>query len=123
MDIDGFIPMEKPPLEWIDKIFVLMSEYFGDKWIDRVTGRLDIHKLMWQTGLTGLNRDEIKSGLFVSRNLARNNQLPPNVIEFYHYAKGIRKPPKPVPKNEYPINMSLAENSIKEIKQILRMSA
>lgn len=115
--------IEAIPMEWVDKVFALLDEYFGQSWSYLIKDKEHQMKLQWQHGLMGLNREEIKSGLFVARNMARNKQLPPNVIEFYHYSKGLRQPPRPLSRLSFQQNQDISVNSIKNIKEILRKTA
>lgn len=113
--------MEKIPKEWVDRLFELMTEYFQERWTDQFKGRdLDSYKLLWQNGLMGLNKEEIKSGLFVARSIARTNELPLTVIDFFHYSKGIKQPPRVIKKEETFRNTQLAKESIATLKQITK---
>ncbi len=87
----------KLPMIWVDRIFSRFDDIFGEKFTRKFSKAeyRDLEKMQWASGLYGLNGDQIKSVL----NLCLNNQIkePPNVIEFYHYAKRWREPaPTPV---------------------------
>jgi hypothetical protein len=112
--------MDKVPMEWVDKIFDYMGAFFGKEWTNplEIKGRLDIVKTQWQTGLVGLNKEEIKKGLAITRCMAKNKQLPPNIIEFYFYSKGLRMPPQPSKKIDIPVNRELAKNSIAALRRL-----
>ncbi|HEX4373880.1 MAG TPA: hypothetical protein VHZ50_11310 [Puia sp.] len=109
-------------MEWIDKIFDLMQDFFEEEWSKSFKYKEDmsISKTVWQNGLLGLTKDEIKQALLISRNLARNKQSPPNVIEFYHYGKGLRLPPKPPKRDAFIPNPQIAKSSIDTMKMKLR---
>lgn len=115
--------METIPIEWIEKIFAIMEDWFNTKWTDMFDhpGRKVVAMTIWQNGLAGLTHDEIRQGLKLVKGLANNNQWPPTVIEFYHYCKGIRKPHIPSNTNPFPMNKELAKSSIATIKQTLGM--
>lgn len=85
----------KLPTEWIDRIFQRLIEIYGVKFTVKFShpDKVDIEKARWRAGLYGLNSQEIKKVL----NLCLNNEIkePPNVIEFFHYAKNYKTPPPP----------------------------
>jgi len=113
--------MEKIPKEWLDKLFGLMAEYFEDRWTDQYKEpMLESYKLLWQNGLMGLEKEDIKHGLYVARSMAREGQLPPNVIEFFHYSKRLRHPPRVLKKSDSFQNSLLAKSSIQKMKQITK---
>jgi hypothetical protein len=77
------------PKDWLDRIFDLMSEFFGDRWDDQFKDKymINLHKMLWFNSLYGLSYDKIKHALKVCRELSKNkNSKPPNHIKFYHYA-------------------------------------
>lgn len=87
--------MEKIPTEWVDRIFNCMTEFYGKRWEKNFTTTYseDFLKTIWWNGLTGLTYDQIKGALILCKRAAQelyNN--PPNVIEFYLYAKGTNRP-------------------------------
>ncbi len=106
--------MDKVEMEWVEKIFDYMNNFFKEAWDKNFkTARdLDIAKQIWQTGLTGLNKEEIKKGLAIARGMATNKLPPPNVIEFYHFCKGIRLPSKPKKEENFPRDSVLAKRSL-----------
>lgn len=87
----------KLPADWIDRIFLRLTEIYGEKFTRQWTkpDYMDLAKLQWQSGLYGLTSDEIKKVL----NLCLNGfiQTPPNQIEFYHYGKNYKIPKTPAP--------------------------
>lgn len=88
-------PAEKTPMEWIDKLFDCMSQFYGNRWDSRYDKFMPISlaKTLWQSGLTGLTYDEIKHGLVLLNRAAQDpKSIPPIHLEFYRYAKGIAKP-------------------------------
>lgn len=82
----------KLPIEWIDRIFKRLTEIYGSQVTARFSKSfyIDIEKTRWQAGLYGVTADEIKHVL----NLCQSGMIKelPNVIEFYHYCKGMKKP-------------------------------
>jgi hypothetical protein len=111
--------MEEIPMEWVDKIFDIMAGFFMDAWTKGLEspGRLDIMKSIWRTGLYGLSKEDIRLGLSISKKMAANQQQPPNVIEFYHYSKGVRFPPPAQKREERFYNRELARKSLDEMKR------
>ena len=107
------------PIEWVDKIFDYMESFFKEKWSAN-SNKIGLAKVQWQSGLSGLNKDEIKKGLSISKRMALNDQNPPNVLEFYHYSKGLRLPPLAPSKSEIPLNIELAKSSISIIRKQIR---
>lgn len=110
--------MDQIPMEWIDRIFEIMNEHFGERWTQSFNfpNDIDRYKTLWKNGLTGLTKDEIRRGLLLSNRMAKNNQLPPHVIEFFHYSKGTRVPPNPPKVIKFHPNRVLADNSINVMK-------
>lgn len=82
--------MDKPPMEWIDKLFTCMTEFYGDRWTKKFDSGhpVDLYKAIWQSALTGLVYDEIRCVLVLlkqsSKSYASN---PPTQLEFYRSAK------------------------------------
>jgi hypothetical protein len=88
--IDG-----KPPMEWVDKLFNCMELFYGKRWLSQFREKTPIrfYKQMWQSALTGLNYDEIRNTLVLLKRIAQNPaSLPPNQLDFFFYARGIKKP-------------------------------
>ncbi len=87
--------MEKPPMEWIDKLFICMEQFYGTRWtkqFNKITPE-DLFKTIWQTGLQGLTYEQIKRALVYLKRAAESNySLPPHHLEFFRYAKGTEKP-------------------------------
>lgn len=86
--------MEKPPMDWIDKIFDILQSFFGDSWTsqykdDHVKNLL---KGQWQSALTGLSREQIKTGLNFSKSMAFGGQNRPTVSNFSSIAKASQRP-------------------------------
>lgn len=87
--------MQEIPMDWIDKIFNCMTQFYGDRWTSQFnSGRpIDIQKKIWQSGLMGLDYDSIRNALILCRDASKFVQnLPPHVMEFYTYAKNMSKP-------------------------------
>lgn len=109
------------PMNWIDRIFDIMSELYKEKW-DNWQGAektKSMYKTIWSHGLHGLTPDEIKNAILILRN-AHYIKAPPLATEFFDYAKGKQKlefrPYEPPLK----INTELARRSIDQIKSMLR---
>lgn len=82
----------KLPIAWIDRIFARLTDIYGERFTGKFSKPeyMDMEKLRWSGGLYGLNGDQIKNVL----NLCLNNKIkePPNVVEFFHYAKEWKAP-------------------------------
>ena len=87
--------MEKPDMEWIDKIFNCLKEFYGERWtkrFDRWTPE-DLVKTIWQSALTGLTYDEIRGALVLLKQSAKTpGAQPPHHLEFFRFAKGTSHP-------------------------------
>ncbi len=84
--------MEQLPENWIEKIFDLLQEFYGERWASIFRNDLDIvlTKKMWFNGLNGLSYKEIKHGLAVAKKYSSNKFCnPPNLIKFYYFSKKI----------------------------------
>ncbi len=82
--------MEKPPMEWIDKLFNCMSEFYGERWTKNFTKPEyeSLAKTMWQSALQGLTYEEIKNTLVLLKRAAQHHSaMPPLHMEFFLYAK------------------------------------
>lgn len=104
---------------WIERIFARLTEIYGERFTCRYSQPQDMErvKLQWRAGLYGLSVDEIKKVL----NMCLNNIIkdPPNMIDFFHYARSYKVPMEPKP----PIpsgDPEVAKHFIKEIKDKLK---
>jgi hypothetical protein len=81
---------EKLPIEWVERIFVRLTEIYGERWtrLLKLPSSANMLKTMWSTALSGVSSEEIKRAL--NRCQAFPHEGPPTQIEFYHYAKGAR---------------------------------
>lgn len=82
--------MNPIPEEWIDKLFLCMTQFFGDRWYDQFKRKNDekFYKEIWKNGLCGLSYDEIKNTLLKYKKFAENgNCIPPYVTEFFSVAR------------------------------------
>ena len=78
------------PMEWIDKLFTCMAQFYGERWTKPLekAHMMDFHKTIWQSGLSGLNYEQIKAQLIrYKRHAQDTNAIPPVVMDFYHCAK------------------------------------
>ncbi len=87
--------MDRPPMEWIDKLFDCMSQFYGKRW-DSMFDRfmpVDLAKTLWQSALVGCTYDEIKRALVLLKRASQDPATkPPIHLEFYRYAKGTGTP-------------------------------
>jgi hypothetical protein len=81
---------EKLPIEWVERIFVRLAEIYGVLWTRLLLSpnQIEFLKSTWCAALSGLTAPEIQKAL--TRCQAFPHEMPPNQIEFYHYAKGVR---------------------------------
>lgn len=114
--------MEPIPTEWIDRIFEILADMFKNRWTDgqEKPERLQLLKTMWKNGLIGLDKDDIRKGLRICKDIAKNDLSPPNVLEFFHYSKGYRFPYIPPKSSTHTRNIELATQHIKQIKAHLK---
>ena len=85
--------MEKPPMEWIDKLFNCMETFYGERWTKRYQGIESLAKTVWQSALQGLTHEEIKRALVrFKREAEKLSSLPPGYMELFCYAKGKIEP-------------------------------
>jgi hypothetical protein len=85
----------KPPMEWVDKLFNCMELFYGTRWLSQFREKTPIqfYKQMWQSALTGLTYDEIRNTLVLLKRTAQNPaSSPPNQLDFFFFARGIKKP-------------------------------
>jgi hypothetical protein len=82
--------MEKPPMDWIDKLFDCMHQFYGKRW-DKQFDRfmpIALLKTIWQSSLQGCTYDEIRHTLLLQKRASINPWgIPPNHLEFYRLAK------------------------------------
>lgn len=86
--------MEKPSMESIEKLFNCMEEFYQERWTKTYDRWFPIHlaKTVWQSGLQGLNHEEIRGVLVLLKQAAKDPMAkPPNHLEFYNFAKGTAK--------------------------------
>lgn len=85
----------KPEMEWIDKLFNCMKEFYGERWTKQFDKSQpeDLVKTIWQSALYGCNYEEIRAVLILLKRAAMNpSAKPPHHLEFWTYAKGYSKP-------------------------------
>jgi hypothetical protein len=85
--------MEKIPMEWVEKLFVCMEQFYGKKW-STMLGKIPVEswKVIWQSGLTGLDYDTIKRTLVHYKQDSKKfpTSFPPHQMDFFHKAKNLR---------------------------------
>jgi hypothetical protein len=116
--------MEKPPMEWIDRLFNCMMEFYGERWSKSFTKKEyeSLAKIIWQSALQGLTYEEIRDTLVLFKRRAREaKSLPPTHIQFFCTAKGSNKrntegTKKPEPAAERKSDPDVARRAISEIR-------
>lgn len=117
--------MDKPDMEWIDKLFNCMAEFYVERWTKQFTKSTpeDLVKVIWQSALTGCSYDEIRGVLVLLRQAAKNNAaIPPHHLEFWAYAKGYRTPVIIYPSRAFKSDPKVARTFLDEIKSKLQRS-
>lgn len=86
------LPMEKLPMEWVDKLFMCMNSFYGARWSDQFKDNENLVKALWQSGLTGLSYDEIKETLLYYKWIAAKfpSEKPPHQMEFFRSARSTK---------------------------------
>lgn len=82
--------MDKIPMDWIDKLFLCMEQFYGEKWYKMLgTIKPELWKSMWQSALTGLDYNTIKKTLkyYQWESKKHPGYFPPHHLDFYHKAK------------------------------------
>lgn len=72
-----------------------MGEWYGDRWNRPIANELtrSFIKTTWKSGLVGLSHAEIKGALMLCKRHAQQPGVwPPHIMEFFHFAKGVREP-------------------------------
>lgn len=118
--------MEAVPIEWIDKLFSCMSEFYGERW-ERLFNKPHLesmYKTIWKNGLYGLNYEQIKHALVLCKKVSVNpSSLPPHVTEFYQWARRVELPPMTYinKKDDYKCDPAIQSQAMSEIRQKLGM--
>lgn len=116
--------MEPISMEWIDKIFKCLDEFYGDRWRVNFKKPSDesFHKTIWKNGLMGLSYAQIKNTLVLCKRHSMSQYAkPPHVMEFFKYAIGDTQPPIIYDKNPNERgNPEVARKFINEIKEKTR---
>jgi hypothetical protein len=87
--------MTKTSMEWIDKIFICMDEFYQERWRTQFNKQHPepLAKMLWQSALYGCEYEEIKSALVLCKYAAKHpSAIPPHQLEFFRYVKGNSKP-------------------------------
>lgn len=113
--------MEKLRKDWVERIFERLECVYKERWRERVSeSAKELMIMQWSSGLAGLSANEIKRGIALCECYPYD--APPTVIEFYHYAKGCRRP-APIKPPHYinPARKEVAMGYMNEIKSKLGM--
>lgn len=118
--------MDKPDMEWIDKLFNCMQEFYGERWTRQFNKTMpdSLYKTVWQSALQGCDYNEIRGALVLLKQAAKNpSSIPPHQLEFYRFAKNQCHPViinKPKQENCDP---AVARRAIDEIRSKLHNGA
>lgn len=109
------------PEKWVDRIFEMLHEMYGEKWIKQYgipgDSREKYFRETWRTGLYGLNATEIKKALYICRSC--NLESVPTPMQFFHYAKGHVYPSIRPIKKITPEQKAVASQNIFHLKGLL----
>lgn len=115
------------PDEWVDKLFNCMELFYGERWTRAFKGKHveKFYKAIWKSGLYGLSHDQIKRGLGYCKKMAETSHtMPPHVLEFHRYAKGISTPSIEYKRKNEPVGShEIAKQYLDEIKGKLASKA
>lgn len=125
-DSDTTVP-ERIPDEWIDKLFDCMAEWYGERWTRQLGNHITkgFVRTVWQNGLVGLSHKDIKAALILCRRHSQTPGVhPPHVVEFFHYAKGLRQPLIDyTPEKHAKVDRETGRKYMREIRKKLGMKA
>lgn len=109
---------EKLPDAWVNRIFDRLAAIYTDRWLTSLGHPITKHisLIQWSTGLAGLTPDEIKKALAMCQ--AYSHASVPTVVEFYHYAKGLRQVVTPKP-TSHSGNAEIAKQHLDLMRQRL----
>lgn len=119
--------MDKPPMEWIDKLWDCMHLFYGEKWTNQFNKTIPSHiyKMVWQSALQGLTHEEIRNALVrYKRHAESSASIPPNHLGFHSFAKKGTLPPSRTVKRindcEIKRDSEIAKRELDKIKAVLR---
>ncbi len=115
--------MEKLRRDWVERIFERLECVYKERWATRYNDA-NLKELLvtqWSSGLAGLSPNEISKALTMCERFPYDTI--PTVIEFYHYAKGYRRP-APIQPPHYldPEKKERAKGYMNEIRSKLKGS-
>lgn len=104
----------KMPMDWVERIFSRLLEIYGERWTALYGNpkERNMYTTQWSTGLSGLTPNEIRFALNHCRSLPHSHV--PSVVEFYHYAKGIRCISMPIPKKNSPVDHAIRKDFLNQ---------
>lgn len=115
--------MEKIPMEWVDKIFNCLNQFYGAKWViqfDKFYPE-SLAKTAWQAALQGATYDEIRYALvLLKQNSTLKESTIPNYLEFYRYAKRLSYPKLQDKIEPIKGDPEIAKRSLDEIRSKLK---
>jgi hypothetical protein len=111
--------MEAISQELIDKLFICMELFYGDRWTKYHSKKHSeaMAKTVWINGLYGLNYEQIKHALLICKRHSQSLTVnPPHLMEFFRYAKGESIPYINHPNTYEKGNLEIAKKHLEEIK-------
>lgn len=121
LDAKGLAEMEKIPMEWVDKLFLCLKEFYGEKFSFKDEKTESLAKVVWQSALVGLSYDEIKRALIFCKWQAKHRPsiTPPHQMEFFRYAKEVQQFEAKSPQKEERCDPEVAKAHLAQIRQSL----
>ncbi len=116
------------PMDWVDKIYLCMHQFYGDKWVDNFgKSKESFYKTIWQSALTGLTYDQIRKALVYYKweSSQCGFSIPPTPMEFFRLAKQSNHTfitPSPKVEEGKAANPEVAKAALAEIRQRLGKS-
>lgn len=118
--------MQPIPMDWIDKLFNCMKQFYGDRWTKPIEKphMESFYKTIWQGGLSGLNYEQIKWQLVRCKRHAEDpSAIPLQVVDFYRFAKEKIEPIGGLHTDVNKMrNNEIAKQHMADIKQKLNMT-
>lgn len=112
--------MKTIPKEWIDRLFLRLSEIYGQRWLDYLEDEYHSARIftLWSNALVGLTPSEMKYAI----EACRDNPLAsiPTPIEFYYIGKKKLYPVKIKTIEKNAVNTAIAHGALSAMKDNLK---
>lgn len=114
--------MDRIDMEWIDKLFSCMEQFFGNRWTKRYDQfyPISLAKTLWQSALHGYSHEDIRRALVLLKQVAKNPaKSAPLHLEFYQYVDAGRRAAAEIEKKTTRGDPEIARKAIDDIKKRL----